>query len=273
MIVEFSEKQYDGPYEVSGVEINIKGEILKGFLYFPPDKFKKPFPLIIYFHGFPQLFSLKDIVKKEQFLLEMGYALLVCNFRGYRFSEGRISLRSHYNDGIKMVKFARELSKKGEVKLTDVNIFAHDFGGYIALLISKKVEVVNRILLLSPILDLKKHVKDEGFLKTLRYIKRFLPGNIRGIDTLDGFVELTEEELSKKKFQIREAIKNLKANKLKIIIGEKDKLTPLEEVHEIFKESNVIPEIVKIEDMDHQTENTEQENRINSEIEKFFSVI
>jgi pimeloyl-ACP methyl ester carboxylesterase len=268
--VGFSEKQYDGPYEVSGVEININGEILKGVLYFPPDKFKKPYPLIIYFHGFPQLFSLKDIVKKEEFLLKMGYALLVCNFRGYQFSEGSISLKSHYNDAIKMIEFARGLDKKGITTLSDLNILAHDFGGYIALLTSARTDLLNKILLLSPLLDLKKHVYDEGFIKTLRYIKHFLPGNIRGIDSLDSFIDLTKEELSKEKFQIRKAVKDLKINKLKIIIGENDKLTPLKEVEKIFEKSNITPDIIKIKDMDHQTENTEQEKKIDSEIKDFF---
>jgi len=268
--MEFSEKQYDGPYEVLGVEITIQGEILKGLLYFPPKRFNEPYPLIVYFHGFPQLFSLKDIIKKERFLLEKGYALLVCNFRGYRFSEGEVSLESHYEDVFKLIEFARGLDKKGLITLSDLNILAHDFGGYIALLTSSRTDLINKILLLSPLLDLRKHVYDEGFIKTLRYIKRFLPGNIRGIDSLDSFIDLTKEELSKENFQIRKAVKDLKINELKIIIGDNDKLTPLKEVEEIFKKSNITPDIIKIKDMDHQTENTEQEKKIDSEIKDFF---
>ena len=91
--MEFKEKQYDGPYEVSGIDIYNDGELFKGVLYYPPESYKKPYPLIIYFHGFPQLFSLQEIVKTYSFLLNMGLAFIVFDFRGYRFSEGKISIK------------------------------------------------------------------------------------------------------------------------------------------------------------------------------------
>ena len=105
------QKTFDGPYEVSGLEIDNNGEIFKGMIYFPPQKFKKPYPLIIYFHEFPQLFALKEIVKNYQYLLELGYAFIVVNFRGFRYSEGKISLRSQVSDGLKLLEFAKKWQK------------------------------------------------------------------------------------------------------------------------------------------------------------------
>ncbi|TXT61121.1 MAG: hypothetical protein BAJALOKI2v1_50090 [Promethearchaeota archaeon] len=268
--LRFPNKQYDGSYEVSGVELNIQGEIMKGLLYFPPERFSKPYPLIIYFHGFPQLFSLQDIVKKEQFLLEKGYSLLVCNFRGYRYSEGTISLKSHYKDGLKLVEFVQKMSKKGIFEIQNLNILAHDFGGYVALLISAQTDFINKSLLLFPILDLSKHIQQEGFLQQLEYIKRFLPGNIRGIENIGEFIKKTKEELKNPQYQINEAVKVLKLTKLKIIIGKEDKLTSLEEVEEIFKESNKNPEIIALKNIGHQTENSDQDRLVNDEIQKFF---
>ena len=79
--MEFAKKQYDGPFEVVMVELQIEDQMLKGILYFPSTKFKGPHPIIIYLHGFPQLFSLQEIIRNYQYLLECGYVLLLFNFR------------------------------------------------------------------------------------------------------------------------------------------------------------------------------------------------
>ena len=81
--MEFKNKQYDGPFEIVMVELQIVNQILRGILYFPSTKFKRPHPIIIYFHGFPQLFTLQELARNYQYLLEQGYALLIFNFRGY----------------------------------------------------------------------------------------------------------------------------------------------------------------------------------------------
>lgn len=80
--MEFKNKQFDGPYEVSSLEITNDGQLLRGLLYFPSEIFKKPYSVIIYFHGFPQLFSLTEIIKNYKHLLDLGYALIVFDFRG-----------------------------------------------------------------------------------------------------------------------------------------------------------------------------------------------
>lgn len=79
--MEFGKKQFDGPFEGVMVELQIEDQMFKGILYFPPSKFKRPHPIIIYFHGFPQLFSLQEIIRNYQYLLECGYVLLLFNFR------------------------------------------------------------------------------------------------------------------------------------------------------------------------------------------------
>ncbi|MFX1402110.1 MAG: hypothetical protein ACFE8V_12785, partial [Promethearchaeota archaeon] len=60
-------------------------------------------------------------------------------------------------------------------------------------------KIINKLLLLCPILDLEKHVYSEKFSKSLQYINRFLPGNIHGIEDVNLFFTNTKLELKKKR--------------------------------------------------------------------------
>ena len=270
--MKFKEKQFDGPYEVIGVEIDNKGEIFKGLTYFPPESFQKPYPLVIYFHGFPQLFPLQEIVKGYKYILDMGIAFMIFNFRGYRYSDGEVSIKGQYSDAIKIIDFAEKLAHNGLFDLKNVNILAHDFGAYIALLLCSKIKLINNLLLLNPILNLERHVYDDDFERVLNYINRFLPTNVRGIDNVGGFIKKTKKELTKKDFNIQKVIKRLKNKKLIIIIGDKDKITPLSEVNKIMENSNLIPELVIIKDMDHQCIEDDDLEIVRKKIEDVFKI-
>ncbi len=273
--MEFKEKQFDnlsGPsfYEVAGIDITNDGEIFKGVVYFPPESYEKPYNLVIYFHGFPQLFTLQEIIKSYSYLLDMGYALIAFNFRGYRYSQGKISIKSQVSDALKIIEFVERMAEHNIFNLTNINIIAQDFGAYIGLLICSKIQLINNLILISPILDIQRHVNNEEFSKVLQYINRFLPGNIQGISNVEEFIQKTREELKKIEFQIKNAISNLKINELKIIIGETDKVTPLSEVETFFKESLLTPDIAIVECMDHECANDEEIEFIKSEIKDFF---
>ena len=270
--MEFKEKQFDGPYEVIEVEINNKGEIFKGLLYLPPESFKKPYPLVIYFHGFPQIFPLQEIVKSYKYILDMGIALMIFNFRGYRYSDGEVSIKGQYSDALKIIEFAEKLAHNGIFDLENVNILAHDFGAYIALILCSKIKLINNLLLLSPILNLERHVYNADFEKVLNYLNRFLPGNVRGIENVEDFIKKTKNELSNKNFELNKIIKRLKIKKLIIIIGEIDKITPISEVNNIMKNSNLIPEITIVKDMDHQCIEDEDLERVRKKIEDIFKI-
>ena len=268
--MKFENEQYDGEYEVCGIDIDIKGELFNGLLYYPPASFKKPYPLIIYFHSFPFTQALQELVRSYKYLLDMGYALIVFNFRGYRFSQGSISIESQVLDAKMVMDFVKQMLKPGIFDLDNINILAHDFGAYIALLLCSKEKSINRLLLLTPILDVNRHVHDEEFLKVLYYINRFYPGYMRGIQDVENFVKIAKKELSKKEFQIENSIKKLKIKRFRMILGEVDKITPLSEVNEIIQFSNVEPEISFIEGMDHEIMNDEDLEKINKQIKEFF---
>ena len=267
--LEFENKQFDGPYEVSEIEID---QILRGILYFPPQSFRKPYPLIIYFHGFPQVFPLIEFIKRYKYMLDIGYSLLVFNFRGYGYSKGKISISSQVLDGQKIIEFVNAMVKNEIFDINHINIIAHDFGAYIALLLCSKVRVVNKLLLISPILELKKRVNGEDFKKALQYINRFLPRTIHGIENIEEFIRMTKKELSKEEFQIEKCIPKLKNKQLKIIIGEIDKVSPIVEVKKILKGANITPEIFIVDEMDHEYIEDEDFKKINEEVLKFFKI-
>jgi pimeloyl-ACP methyl ester carboxylesterase len=269
--LEFRNKQFDGEYEVSEVQIDIEGQILRGILYFPGKKYKKPYPIIIYFHGFPQLFTLTEIIKKYEILLTMGYSFLVFNFRGYRFSEGKTSITSQVSDALKIIEFVEIMCKNGIFNLSDVNILSHDFGAYIALILCSKIRIINRLVLISPILDLKRHVYADEFSKALGYINKFLPGNVNGIEDINSFIQLTKKELNIDEFQIDKFVKNLKNRKIMIITGENDKITPLSEVNGIRDQIEIKVELLIIEDMDHDFVIEEELETLNRGLLDYFS--
>ena len=268
--MEFKEKQFDGPYEVSGVDLRVENQLFKGVLYFPPESFKKPYPLITYFHGFPQVFTLQEVVKSYQFLLDLGYAFLTFNFRGYRYSEGEISISSQVSDGLMVLEFIENMVENKILNKEDINILAHDFGAYIALIVCSKIDIINKLILLSPILDLEKHVKAEDFEKTLYYLNRFLPGQIKGLSNVKDFIEMTKKELSEEGFQLSNVLKQLKNKKLKIIIGEEDRVTPLSEI-DMIKENSILEyDCSVIQCMDHECGDDEEIEQVNNEIKSFF---
>ncbi|MFX0057751.1 MAG: alpha/beta hydrolase family protein [Candidatus Hodarchaeota archaeon] len=270
--MDFKEKQFDEPYEVAEIEIHNEGQIFRGIQYFPPKNFKRPYPVIIYFHGFPQLFTLKEIVNDHQFLLEMGYCFISINFRGYRFSEGEISIRSQLSDSKRIIKFVELMAKKGIFKIEDINIIAHDFGAYIAIILCSQIDLINKLVLKSPIMDLNKHVNNNDFKKVLNYINRFLPGNIRGIENVNDFIQMTKKELKRQEFQIEKAISKLNLKELKIIIGKEDKVTPLHELNSIIQKAKVKPSVLVIDGMDHDIFEDGKIELINSELKEFFRI-
>jgi len=268
--LEFSEKQLDGSYEVCGVDIQNQGELLKGLLYFPPKPFEKPYPIILYFHGFPQLFTLREIVKSHKYILDLGYSFFVFNFRGYRFSEGNVSIQAQVSDGHKIIEFVELMAKDNIFNKNDINIIGHDFGAFIALLICSQIKNINKIILVTPILDLRKHVFDDNFINTLNYINRFLPGNIRGISNVNEFINLTKKELTSEEYQIQKVVDHLSCGKLKIVIGEKDKMTPISEVKEIMQHSKIDYELAIINNMGHQYIDDEELEKLNKELINYF---
>jgi len=268
--LEFKNKIFDGEYEVSEVQINNEGQIFRGVLYFPAERFKKPYPLVIYFHGFPELFTLTEIARKYEYILDLGYSLIIFNFRGYRISEGSISIGSQISDSLKIIEFVKIMANKKIFDINNINIIGYDFGAYIALMLCSRIETINKLIIVSPILDLKKHVNNIDFPKALSYINRFLPGHIRGIENIEEFIEATKEELNNNQFQIDKFINQLKLRKLKIVIGEIDKLTPFSEVKTVFQKTNVPYELSIIANMDHECVNEEELENLNKEIMKYY---
>ena len=120
--MEFKEKQFDGPYEVAGINITNEGELFKGIVYFPPESYGKPYPLVIYFHGFPQLFTLQEIIKSYSYLLDMGYALIAFNFRGYRYSQGTVSITSQLSDAMKIIEFVEKMAEHNMYNINDIHL-------------------------------------------------------------------------------------------------------------------------------------------------------
>jgi esterase/lipase len=174
------------------------------------------------------------------------------------------------SDSIKIIEFVRKMAERTVFNLNSVNLLAHDFGAYIALILGSKIKVLNRILLISPIINLEKHVYHIDFLKSLSYINQFLPGNVKGIENVDEFIKKTKNELKTKSYQIKEVLKQLNCKTLRIVIGNSDKITPVNEITEIVQNSINNLDLVIIDNMDHEIIQEEEVEKIHEEIKNFF---
>lgn len=268
--MEFKEKEFDGPYEVCGIEIYCEDEKFKGGLYYPPETFSKPYPVIIYFHGFPELCTLQENVKQHSFLLDKGYAFITFNFRGHRPSQGTLSINSQVNDTLKVMDFIEKLHHHQILDRENVNLVAHDFGAYIALILCSILKNINRVLLLSPIINPKRHVESENFPKVLQYLNRFLPGVVKGVEDPQKFIERAKKELNQKSFQIENVVSNLHCSLLKILVGVHDDIANVSEIEAIFKSSNIKPLIETVEDMEHECIDYEEFMELKEKVLEFF---
>ncbi|MHA1294381.1 MAG: hypothetical protein ACTSQJ_17185, partial [Promethearchaeota archaeon] len=185
-------------------------------------------------------------------------------------SDGNVSISSQVSDSFKVIEFVQGLAKYNILDINDLNIIAHDFGAYIALILCSKIHIINKLLLISPVIDVKKHVNADYFPKLLHYINRFLPGNVQGVENIDNFINMTNEELSREEFKLENIIKNLKIKEFKVINGSEDKVTPLNEINILKEKANIDPKIVLIENMDHDCTDDEEIEKLNLEIKNFF---
>ena len=268
--MEFNEKQCDGPYEVSAVELDIEGNLLRGLLYFPRAFYTKPYRLITYFHDFPNLFNLHQIAANLEFLLNAGFSLLLFDFRGYNNSQGNVSLQSQINDSLKIAEFIQLMGKEEIFKLQEINILAHGFGSYIALLLCSKINFINNILLISPIIDVKKWVNDENFVKTLQYINRYLPRNVHGIENIEKFLSKTKSELNSNEYRVEELLNEMIYNKMKIIIGSENRIIDISELKVNIFDQLANVKVVLIEQMEHDWTEEDIRSKIQEEILIFF---
>ncbi|MEJ2248957.1 MAG: hypothetical protein P8Y97_04765 [Candidatus Lokiarchaeota archaeon] len=134
--------------------------------------------------------------------------------------------------------------------LSNVNLIAEDFGAFTAINVCARKSLIKKLILVSPLLNIKKFIYKEEFRRTLEYINRFLPKNIAGIENIDEFIELTKSELEIGNYNPGKSIQNLKVRDLLVIIGQIDKFVSHSEIKNIFKNSNVVPDIEIIPNMD-----------------------
>ena len=173
---------------------------------------------------------------------------------------------------MKIIEFVNSLTKKQIIIKDNINILAHDFGVYINLITCSKINTINKLLLLNPILDLKRHVKSNEFRESIACMNRFLPGCIKGISDIDRFIEFTNEELVKDQFNIDFFMNKIETRDMKVIIGENDKLTPMYEVEHYFNSIIKRENVSIIKDMDHECCTEENLNHLHEEAHSFFKV-
>jgi len=81
---------------------------------------------------------------------------------------------------------------------------------------------------------------------------------------------MTKNELKNKEYQISEVVSQLNYKKLRIIIGNEDRITPLDEIKEFVQKPLNDLDLVIINNMTHDSFQEDYVVKINEEIKKSF---
>ena len=158
----------------------------------------------------------------------------------------------------------------GILDSSSINVIGEDFGAYISLLLIANVNLINKLLLVSPIINPHRHVHGDNFIKVIQYITHFLPGNIRGIENLEEFVDQAKNETEIAAYQVDKIVEQMNFQSIKIIMGSDDKLNPISEIKSILKPILKKIEISVIDGMDHEPVSEQELIHVQALIKNYF---
>ena len=215
------------------------------------------FPFI-YFHGLPGA-PLDELSYIPNLLVSLGYDTFCFNYPGMWNKNGYFS----YTDVITGIqKLMNHI--KAVHNVSSINLFGESFGGAVALHLLGRGSVIpiNRIVLRSPVLDLKPLI---NFLPiTFQYLKEAKVLHFKNISSL--LKDLTVLDPT----QYYEKINNQKETKIWGVIGENDEvLPPYEMINAIEKYPTINVELWK--DFSHNDIDDQIFHRFISKLKDFMS--
>lgn len=216
------------------VSIVANGEKLHGYYLPAPIKTKKT---VIFLHGRSNNIGTKsfiDNIKKIQEQIPVN--VLMVDFRGFGNSSlncGTITCDGVIEDAKAM--YNHLITKRGCTP-RDISLFGHSLGGAIAIQLANK-EKVNSLIVQSSFTSLKDVV--DYLLPRKDLVSKVLPDSLVSLVT------------SSNEFNSLEAIKTVKANKVCICHGEKDRLIPYEQAEKLFDAVTKPKVLITLDEADH----------------------
>lgn len=125
------------------------GSHLFGYLLKPDSRYKKTYPAVIMFHGFPGYTTNNDL---EYALMRMGAVVIHVNHRGAWGSGGSYLFSNLTEDAEAVAKWAHNqaVAKKYEIDVNKIFLAGHSMGGMTVLNGAKKLEFVRGVIAMAP---------------------------------------------------------------------------------------------------------------------------
>lgn len=138
------------------VGLNICGDKIKEFLYYPKGDFKE---VLLFCHGFPGTNRLPELVSslEHKLVVEM-------NYKGDKNCGGNFSFLSSIDDIITTIKYIR--SRYGQ--RIPITALGYSMGGfYVANVMRNNPSLFDKVVLLNPVVDTKAFFSDKLLMEGL----------------------------------------------------------------------------------------------------------
>ncbi|WP_036477414.1 alpha/beta hydrolase [Myxosarcina sp. GI1] len=132
-VISETPKQYGVPYRDLFIPVSDTGEKINGWL-FPAPKTEQKSKWLVYFHGNGDNISWN--IQKAIKLRDLGFSVLIVDYRGYGFSEGKFPTeKTVYQDAEAAWNY---LTEKEQIKPSQILIYGFSLGGAVAIELASK---------------------------------------------------------------------------------------------------------------------------------------
>lgn len=150
---------------VKEIRYHAKDEtLIEGYLTYPASTALENLPLIVFPHGGPQARDWLEYDTFVQYWATRGYAVFQPNFRGSAGYGRRFEEAGYHEYGGAMIddiaSGVQELSRMGVIDSERVCVAGASYGGYAALMLAIKYELVKCVVSINGLVDLKLRVKN-----------------------------------------------------------------------------------------------------------------
>ncbi|MFX0114295.1 MAG: alpha/beta hydrolase family protein, partial [Candidatus Hodarchaeota archaeon] len=204
---------------------------LVGDLLFPKKKkFPPPYPVVIYFHGFPGNADKLSGVGLE--LVKAGYAYLAFDFQGIRLSEGEFSFAGEVQNAIDALAFIKSQDMV-EIDPDRIGVYGESMGGAVAICSSAMREDIRLTVVRAPVYDTIEFLSFPWIPDTFMALDLEMPDEVRGLGK-PGKLEELKLEANDPRFNPMEVIHKISPRKIFILASGEDNLIPIQGVRKLF---------------------------------------
>ncbi len=206
--------------------------------YLPPKNLTKK-AAVLFLHGYPGSQKNYDIAEHLTF---HGFHCYVMHYRGSWKSKGDYSLLSIYEDIERVIHFLRQKGFENKA----ISLIGSSWGGFVALEILAKCPDLDKVILLSPFINIGAHESDLSdvcdFLSSVTYpsIKNYVKEKL-----------FSDLKAVQKGFNPWHKLKEIEGKKVLIIHGLVDQLCPIEYSRRLKFQFKTEARLYELQNQDH----------------------